>query len=172
MDRIARTWPPEAKERRSLARQQMPELAKGAPRLYKSRAHVPQAARGINRESGPTTMTSLEPTGTPELDPAAPPPGLGGAPWFGISRETAADVASTLRTQVVRELHRETWFVENTGPAAVETIPVERNGSRNIRRVQVNGEVAKFATDEDVVFVRPLRPLDSGAGTTVIVLYR
>jgi hypothetical protein len=117
-------------------------------------------------------MKPSDPTRTPELDSAVEQPGLGGAPWFGLTRDSAADVATNLRTQVVREVHRETWFVENNGPTEIATFPVERSESRSIRRVQVNGEAAEFAVDDDVIFVRPLRPLKPGAGTTVIVLYR
>jgi hypothetical protein len=92
------------------------------------------------------------------------------ARWFGLA--DAKRAAEPLRMQVVRELHRETWLVENTGDIVAEVLPIERSNDRSIRRVQVNGEAARFESYEDALAVVPPTPLAPGAGTTVIVQFR
>lgn len=85
------------------------------------------------------------------------------------------DVASLLphlRTRVVREARRETWFVVNETGDELGTIPIELEPGRSIRRVQVNGEVAEFSASPDVVLVRPRRALRANQGTIVMIHFR
>jgi hypothetical protein len=82
----------------------------------------------------------------------------------------AASVA--LRSRVVREAHRHTWFVVNEGATPLATIPLERTSDSNLRRVEVNGEVAEFTTAPGLVLVEPRRELRAGAGTIVVLHFR
>ncbi len=85
----------------------------------------------------------------------------------------AGDVPLTqLRTRVVREARRETWFVVNESDTELWTIPIGLEPGRSIRRVQVNGEVAEFSASPEQVLVRPRRSLRPGAGTIVMIHYR
>jgi hypothetical protein len=81
-------------------------------------------------------------------------------------------VMMDLGYRVVREAMRETWFVVNEGSSEVSTIPIELETGRSLRRVHANGEVAEFSASEEIVLVRPRRPLRSGAGTIVVLHYR
>lgn len=89
---------------------------------------------------------------------------------------SASDAPTTagvrLRTRVVREPRRETWFVVNESDDDIATIPVELAAVRSIRNVQVNGEVAEFTAGPELVLVRPQRPLRAGAGTIVVLHFR
>ena len=87
------------------------------------------------------------------------------------AREAKALLAG-MRTRVVRESGRDTWFVVNESGADIDSIPIELDRDRPIRRVHVNSEVAEFAADDEVVAIRPQRPLRAGAGTIVVVHYR
>jgi len=80
--------------------------------------------------------------------------------------------APRLRTRVVREARRETWFVINDGVADITTIPIELRADAALRRVEVNGEASEFTTSGDEVLVQPRRPLRPGAGTIVILHFR
>ncbi len=86
----------------------------------------------------------------------------------------AADtnVGSELRSRVVREARRETWFVVNEGTEDLATIPIDLRRDSSLRRVEVNGEVSEFSADEDQVLVRPRRILRAGAGTIVVLHFR
>lgn len=93
------------------------------------------------------------------------------------SAEHAADdawlsVLPRLRTRVVREARRETWFVVNETDDALATIPIRLPEPRSIRRVQVNGEVAEFSASPDLVLVRPRHALRARAGTIVMIHFR
>ena len=77
-----------------------------------------------------------------------------------------------LRTRVVREARRETWFVVNEGSEDLGTLPIALRPDHSLRRVEVNGEVAEFSAEEHHVLVRPRRPLRGGAGTIVILHFR
>ncbi len=81
-------------------------------------------------------------------------------------------VMPQVRTRVVREARRETWFVVNEGTDELATIPIALEPGRSIRRVQVNGEVAEFSASPDHVLVRPRRTLRPGAGTIVMIHFR
>ena len=87
-----------------------------------------------------------------------------------IARDT--NVAGELRTRVVREARRETWFVVNEGADDLATIPIDLRTDASLRRVEVNGEVAEFSADERQVLVRPRRALRAGAGTIVVLHFR
>ncbi len=82
------------------------------------------------------------------------------------------NVGEQLRTRVVREARRETWFVVNEGSDDVATLPLQLRADASLRRVEVNGEVAEFSASEDQVLVRPRRALRAGAGTIVILHFR
>ena len=86
----------------------------------------------------------------------------------------AADtnVGSELRSRVVREARRETWFVVNEGSEDLATIPIDLRQDASLRRVEVNGEVSEFSADERQVLVRPRRILRAGAGTIVVLHFR
>lgn len=86
----------------------------------------------------------------------------------------AADtnVGSELRSRVVREARRETWFVVNEGSEDLATIPIDLRQDASLRRVEVNGEVSEFSADELQVLVRPRRILRAGAGTIVVLHFR
>lgn len=86
----------------------------------------------------------------------------------------AADtnVGSELRSRVVREARRETWFVVNEGRDDLATIPIDLRSDASLRRVEVNGEVSEFSADELQVLVRPRRMLRAGAGTIVVLHFR
>lgn len=86
----------------------------------------------------------------------------------------AADtnVGSELRSRVVREARRETWFVVNEGRDDLATIPIDLRQDASLRRVEVNGEVSEFSADEQQVLVRPRRVLRAGAGTIVVLHFR
>lgn len=98
-----------------------------------------------------------------------------GAPTDVSNDETAAswsNIAQQLRTRVVREARRETWFVVNEGIDEIATIPLDLRDDASLRRVDVNGEVAEFSADEHQVLVRPRRVLRAGAGTLVVLHFR
>lgn len=104
-------------------------------------------------------MTDLTPTHS-ELD---------------ASQEATAagtNVADQLRSRVVREARRETWFVVNEGDDDLATLPIDLRQDGALRRVEVNGEVAEFSAGKDQVLVRPRRALRSGAGTIVVLHFR
>ena len=82
------------------------------------------------------------------------------------------NLADELRTRVVREARRETWFVVNEGTDELATIPIDLREDASLRRVDVNGEAAEFSADESQVLVRPRRALRPGAGTIVILHFR
>ena len=84
----------------------------------------------------------------------------------------ASALLPQLRTRVVREARRETWFVVNETDDEIGTIPISLDAGRSIRRVQVNGEVAEFSASPEIVMVRPRRPLRAGQGTIVMVHFR
>src|SRR5262245_53992859 len=75
---------------------------------------------------------------------------------------TRVNVLPQLRSRVVRESRRETWFVVNETGDELATVPIELEPGRSIRRVHVNGEVAEFSAGQDLVLVRPRRPLRPG----------
>lgn len=83
-----------------------------------------------------------------------------------------SSVAAQLRTRVVREARRETWFVVNDGSSDVATIPLELRDDSGLRRVDVNGEVAEFTAGPNEVLVRPRRALRAGSGTIVVLHFR
>lgn len=83
-----------------------------------------------------------------------------------------AGVADQLRTRVVREARRETWFVVNEGSEDIATIPIELRAEAGLRRVEVNGEAAEFTADAETVLVRPRMLLRAGAGTIVVLHFR
>lgn len=82
------------------------------------------------------------------------------------------NVGSELRSRVVREARRETWFVVNEGSEDLGTIPIDLRQDASLRRVEVNGEVSEFSADEQQVLVRPRRILRAGAGTIVVLHFR
>jgi hypothetical protein len=96
------------------------------------------------------------------------------SPNPGDSEAIAADtnVGAELRSRVVRESHRETWFVVNEGSEDLATIPIDLRSDASLRRVEVNGEVSEFSADEHQVLVRPRRILRAGAGTIVVLQFR
>lgn len=110
----------------------------------------------------------------PMTDPVTHFPVPSDAPQAGDSEAIAADtnVGSELRSRVVREARRETWFVVNEGAEDLATIPIDLRSDSSLRRVEVNGEVSEFSADEDQVLVRPRRILRSGAGTIVVLHFR
>jgi hypothetical protein len=77
-----------------------------------------------------------------------------------------------LRTRVVREARRETWFLVNEGDVDLTALPIELRADASLRRVEVNGEASEFSSSGDQVVVTPRRPLRSGAGTIVILHFR
>jgi hypothetical protein len=85
---------------------------------------------------------------------------------------TGTNVVEQLRTRVVREARRETWFVVNEGDDDVATLPLDLRPDASLRRVEVNGEVAEFSADDAQVLVRPRRALRAGAGTIVVLHFR
>lgn len=89
-----------------------------------------------------------------------------------VAGALGTNVADQLRTRVVREARRETWFVVNEGVEDVATIPLELPGHAALRRVEVNGEVSEFSADDRLVLVRPRRLLRGGAGTIVVLHFR
>ncbi|MCB0878572.1 MAG: hypothetical protein KDC46_06285 [Thermoleophilia bacterium] len=82
------------------------------------------------------------------------------------------NVAEQLRSRVVREARRETWFVVNEGDDDLATLPIDLRPDASLRRVEVNGEATEFSADEDQVLVRPRRALRAGAGTIVVLHFR
>jgi hypothetical protein len=84
----------------------------------------------------------------------------------------SSNIAQQIRTRVVREARRETWFVVNEGTEEIATIPLELRDDASLRRVDVNGEVAEFTADETQVLVRPRRTLRAGAGTLIVLHFR
>lgn len=84
----------------------------------------------------------------------------------------AAAGAPALRSRVVREARRETWFVVNEDSQDLATLTVDLRADAALRRVEVNGEVAEFQVDDATVHVTPRRPLRAGAGTIVILHFR
>lgn len=95
-----------------------------------------------------------------------------GAHGDELSLRSRTNVLPQLRSRVVREARRETWFVVNESGDDLATLPIELEPGRGIRRVQVNGEVAEFSAGHDLVLVRPRVPLRPGAGTIVMIHFR
>lgn len=89
-----------------------------------------------------------------------------------VTPAQGTNVSGQLRTRVVREARRETWFLVNEGSDDVATLPIDLQGDASLRRVEVNGEAAEFSADESQVLVRPRRPLRAGAGTIVVLHFR
>jgi hypothetical protein len=85
---------------------------------------------------------------------------------------SGTNVAHDLRTRVVREARRETWFVVNEGTDEIASVPLPLRGDASLRRVEVNGEVAEFSAGETELLVRPRRALRPGAGTIVVLHFR
>lgn len=107
-------------------------------------------------------------------DPLAPPATVDVS---SIAEEVVAsalrsNVAHDLRTRVVREARRETWFVVNEGDSDLATIPLDLAPDASLRRVEVNGEVAEFSAGDEQVLVRPRHILRAGAGTIVVLHFR
>jgi hypothetical protein len=84
----------------------------------------------------------------------------------------ATNVSAQLRTRVVREARRETWFVVNEGSDDIATIPLDLRADATLSRVHVNGEVAEFSADLTSVLVRPRIALRAGAGTIVVLHFK
>jgi hypothetical protein len=82
------------------------------------------------------------------------------------------NVAHELRTRVVREARRETWFVVNEGADDLASVPLPLREDASLRRVEVNGEVSEFSAGEGELLVRPRRALRPGAGTIVVLHFR
>lgn len=89
-----------------------------------------------------------------------------------IDAAIGTNVSEQLRTRVVREARRETWFVVNEGTGDLGSLPLPLRDDASLRRVEVNGEVAEFSADETDVIVRPRRALRAGAGTIVVLHFR
>lgn len=89
-----------------------------------------------------------------------------------VDAATRTNVADELRTRVVREARRETWFVINEGSEDLASVPLPLREDASLRRVEVNGEVAEFTADEVDLVVRPRRPLRPGAGTIIVLHFR
>jgi len=108
------------------------------------------------------------------IEPVTPLPASTDASLAEAVESNALDtnVGPQLRSRVVREARRETWFVVNEGGDDLATIPIDLMTDASLRRVDVNGEVAEFSADEDQVLVRPRRALRSGAGTIVVLHFR
>lgn len=87
-------------------------------------------------------------------------------------QSSMTNVDVQLRTRVVREARRETWFVVNEGAEDLATIPIALREDASLRRVEVNGEVAEFTADVETVLVRPRMLLRAGAGTIVVLHFR
>lgn len=85
---------------------------------------------------------------------------------------TRSNVTAQLRTRVVREARRVTWFVVNEGTEDLASIPLDLQEEQNVRRVDVNGEVAEFTASPREVLVRPRRALRAGAGTIIVLHLR
>ncbi len=96
------------------------------------------------------------------------------APDDADSVDTAVgtNVAGQLRSRVVREARRETWFVVNEGDDDLATLPIDLRQDVALRRVEVNGEATEFSAGETQVLVRPRRALRAGAGTIVVLHFR
>ncbi|MCW2924350.1 MAG: hypothetical protein JWM98_1754 [Thermoleophilia bacterium] len=118
---------------------------------------VPGHLPGLPPMTDPTTPT------TPTADPSQAET---------VAANLGTNVGAQLRTRVVREARRETWFVVNEGTEDVATLPIELRADAALRRVEVNGEASEFTADEYHVLVRPRRPLRAGAGTIVICHFR
>lgn len=84
----------------------------------------------------------------------------------------ASNVDQELRTRVVREARRETWFVVNEGADELASVPLPLRDDASLRRVEVNGEVAEFTAGGEDVLVRPRRTLRPGAGTIIVLHFR
>jgi hypothetical protein len=84
------------------------------------------------------------------------------APVAPADASLAEDVQ--LRTRVVREARRETWFVVNEGEQDATVLPLDLRSDASLRRVDINGEVSEFTAEDDRVFVHARRPLRAGAG--------
>lgn len=107
-------------------------------------------------------------------DPVTQLPVSPDSSFDGDSQVIAVDtnVGGELRSRVVREARRETWFVVNEGSDDLATIPIDLRSDSSLRRVEVNGEVSEFSADEHQVLVRPRRILRAGAGTIVVLHFR
>lgn len=106
----------------------------------------------------------------PSLD--APRPGTVDAGAETVAGALGTNVAGQLRSRVVREARRETWFVVNEGDEDIATIPIDLRDDSSLRRVEVNGEVSEFSADEDQVLVRPRLLLRAGSGTIIVLHFR
>lgn len=89
-----------------------------------------------------------------------------------VPDSAATAVVPKLRARVVREARRETWFVVNEGDVDLPEIPVAWQGEREVRRVDVTGEMSDFGMAPGHVLARPRRPLRAGAGTIIVLHLR
>lgn len=107
-------------------------------------------------------------------DPTAPDAPIVDVALEGDVVDAAAgtNVAHELRTRVVREARRETWFVVNEGSDDLASVPLPLREDASLRRVEVNGEVSEFSAGESGLLVRPRRALRPGAGTIVVLHFR
>jgi hypothetical protein len=99
-------------------------------------------------------------------------PPITSAPAAGSADDLALDVRPQLRTRVVREARRETWFVVNEAGADLVTIPLPARPDAGLRRAEVNGEASAFTTTDVEVLVQPRKALRPGAGTIVVLHFR
>lgn len=108
------------------------------------------------------------------LEPASTSVTVTESPLVGdmVAPALHTNVSDQLRTRVVREARRETWFVVNEGSDDVGSLPLPVRGDASLRRVDVNGEVAEFSASQTEVIVRPRRTLRAGAGTIVVLHFR
>ena len=109
-------------------------------------------------------MTDFTTPGAPIVDAALEGDLVDVAAGTNISHE--------LRTRVVREARRETWFVVNEGADEIASVPLPLREDGSLRRVEVNGEVSEFSAGGSELLVRPRRALRPGAGTIVVLHFR
>jgi hypothetical protein len=118
----------------------------------------------------------IDPTATAAAAPPAPRDedvvASSGESVSETATASGTNVAEQLRSRVVREARRETWFVVNEGDEDLATIPIDLREDAALRRVEVNGEAAEFSAGEQQVLVRPRRILRAGAGTIVVLHFR
>lgn len=89
-----------------------------------------------------------------------------------IDAAAGTNVAHELRTRVVREARRETWFVINEGQDEIASVPLPLREDASLRRVEVNGEASEFTAGGTELLVRPRRALRPGAGTIIVLHFR
>lgn len=101
-------------------------------------------------------------------------PGIAHAPVPAVPESVVpTSPVPRVKTRVVREAMRDTWFVVNESDDDLATIPIETSyEGRSIRRVIVNAEAAEFSASSDLLMVRPRLPLRRGSGTIVVVHFR